>query len=85
MENSQQIVAGFDSAVKESSDCCCSRRTSLSTTEEKGKSATEQPPTAVEIEDFFVEAEKQLHDNFKKKYVYNFSTLFFLMSILFII
>ncbi|KAG2259161.1 hypothetical protein Bca52824_078455 [Brassica carinata] len=66
MENSQQIVASFDSAGKESSDCCCSRRASLSTTEDKGK------PTAVEIEEFFVEAEKQLHDKFKKKYNFDF-------------
>ncbi|KAF3493136.1 hypothetical protein DY000_02057144 [Brassica cretica] len=72
MENSQQIVAGFDSAGKESSDCCCSRRASLSTTEDKGKPTAEQPPTAVEIEEFFVEAEKQLHDKFKKKYNFDF-------------
>nr|VDD58331.1 unnamed protein product [Brassica oleracea] len=72
MENSQQIVASFDSAGKESSDCCCSRRASLSTTEDKGKPTAEQPPTAVEIEEFFVEAEKQLHDKFKKKYNFDF-------------
>ncbi|CAH8363582.1 unnamed protein product [Eruca vesicaria subsp. sativa] len=71
MENSQQIVAGFDSALKESSDCCSSRRRTLSTTEVKEKPRTEQP-TAEEIEDFFVEAEKQLHDKFKKKYNFDF-------------
>uniref|UniRef100_A0A1J3EQ09 Cyclin-dependent kinase inhibitor n=2 Tax=Noccaea caerulescens TaxID=107243 RepID=A0A1J3EQ09_NOCCA len=71
MEKSPEIAVEFDSVIKESSDCCCSGRRSLSTTEEKPESTTEQP-TEAEIEDFFAEAEKQLHDKFKKKYNFDF-------------
>jgi hypothetical protein len=61
----------FESAVKESLDCCCSGRKTMEETvtaeeEEKAKLMTEMP-TESEIEDFFVEAEKQLKEKFKKK------------------
>ncbi|ESQ46282.1 hypothetical protein EUTSA_v10000332mg [Eutrema salsugineum] len=77
MESSPEIAADFVSAVKESSDCCCSGRrsspatTTMTATEEKVILTTEQP-TEAEIEEFFVEAEKQLHDKFKKKYNFDF-------------
>ncbi|KAG7641795.1 Cyclin-dependent kinase inhibitor [Arabidopsis suecica] len=66
----------FESAVKESLDCCCSGRKTMEETvtaeeEEKAKLMTEMP-TESEIEDFFVEAEKQLKEKFKKKYNFDF-------------
>ncbi|KAL1219085.1 Cyclin-dependent kinase inhibitor 1 [Cardamine amara subsp. amara] len=58
----------FKSDIKESSDCCCRGRISM---EEKTKSTTEMP-AEVEIEEFFVEAEKKLNEKFKKKYNFDF-------------
>ncbi|CAH2061368.1 unnamed protein product [Thlaspi arvense] len=72
MEKSPEIKADFGSQIKESSDCCCSGRRASSTTEEMEKSTTEQP-TELEIEEFFVEAEKHLQDKFKKKYNFDFA------------
>ncbi|CAL9233630.1 unnamed protein product [Arabidopsis halleri] len=74
-EELSKSMESYSSAVKESLDCCCSgRRTTeetATTKEEMAKSTTEMP-TESEIEDFFVEAEKQLNEKFKKKYNFDF-------------
>ncbi|CAE6004403.1 unnamed protein product [Arabidopsis arenosa] len=65
----------FESAVKESVDCCCSGRITreeTATTEEEMAKSTTEMPTESEIEDFFVEAEKQINEKFKKKYNFDF-------------
>lgn len=67
MEN---YSSGFESAVKESLVCCCSGRITreeTATTEEEMAKSTTEMPTESEIEDFFVEAEKQINEKFTKK------------------